>query len=106
MQSMLWGGRMGRKSSAVVRQTLEKVGLLFRDEAEFATGSYYANPTHNAAEASEALKSRFPEYTDPNIWPSPTILPGFQQAFKSLSRLIIDVGALLAKVFPNFPFHK
>lgn len=56
------------------------------------------NPTHDAAKVSEALKDKFPEYTDPNIWPSPSILPGFKEAFEKLAQLIVNVGALLAKV--------
>jgi len=61
-------------------------------------GSYYVNPTYNAAKASETLKAKFPEYTDPNIWPPSSVLPGFQETFEKLGRLIVDVGALLAKV--------
>jgi hypothetical protein len=61
-------------------------------------GSYYVNPTHNAANASEALKKEFPEYTDKNLWPPESVLPGFRDAFEKLGRLIVDVAALLAKV--------
>ena len=62
-------------------------------------GSYYVNPTHDAAKASDALKAKFPEYTDPNVWPPSSVLPGFKEAFERLGRLIVDVGALLAKVW-------
>jgi hypothetical protein len=61
-------------------------------------GSYYVNPTHDTMNASAELKRKFPEYTDPNLWPSSEVLPGFREAFEKLGRLIIDVGALLAKV--------
>jgi hypothetical protein len=45
------------------------------------------------------MKVRFPEYTDPNVWPPPDVLPGFQETFEALGKLIVDVGAALAKVF-------
>lgn len=61
-------------------------------------GSYYVNPTHDAAKASKELKDKFPEYTHPNVWPPPDVLPGFKEAFEALGRLIVDVGALLGKV--------
>jgi len=48
---------------------------------------------------SDDLKSRFPEYTDPNVWPSPDVLPGFKETFRELGRLIVQVGALLGRVF-------
>jgi hypothetical protein len=44
------------------------------------------------------LKDKFPEYTDPNVWPPSDVLPGFKEAFERLGRLIVDVGTLLAKV--------
>ena len=56
------------------------------------------NPKHDAAKASPALRAKFPEYTDPNIWPPANVLPGFKEAFEGLGGLIVDVGALLAKV--------
>ena len=66
--------------------------------SNLCAGSYYVNPTHNAAKASEALKKEFPEYTDENLWPPESVLPGFRDAFEKLGRLIVDVAALLAKV--------
>jgi len=68
--------------------------------ADHYLGSYYVNPIHDSAKASQALKDKFPEYTDPNVWPPSDVLPGFKEAFERLGRLIVDVGALLAKVFP------
>ncbi len=56
------------------------------------------NPTHDAAIASDEMKTRFPEYTDPNIWPPEKLLPGFRETFEQLAKLIVDVGALLAQV--------
>jgi hypothetical protein len=61
-------------------------------------GSYYANPTRDAAIASPEMKEIFPEYTEPNIWPSEDTLPGFRGAFERLSRLIIEIAMSLAIV--------
>ena len=68
-------------------------------------GSYYANPIQDAAVASDSLKAEFPEYTEPNMWPSEAVLPGFKKAFEDLGRLIVDVGALLAKVVPSCYYY-
>jgi hypothetical protein len=43
-------------------------------------------------------KRKFPEYTDPNLWPPSAVLPGFREAFEKLGKLIVDVGTQLAKV--------
>jgi len=75
-----------------------KVCCRTRSWSKLCTGSYYVNPTHNAARASEALKREFPEYTDANVWPPESVLPGFRDAFEKLGQLIVDVAALLAKV--------
>lgn len=63
------------------------------------------NPTHNAARASKSLKKEFPEYTDANVWPPESVLPGFRDAFEKLARLIVDVAALLAKVQPPWRIY-
>jgi hypothetical protein len=73
------------------------IGLVLNSPA----GSFYANPIRDAAIASSSLKAEFPEYTDPNIWPSEDVLPGFKDAFEKLGRLIVDVGVLLAKANPQ-----
>jgi len=44
------------------------------------------------------MRERFPEYTEPNVWPSEDVLPGFKEAFLELSGLILRVAAYLAKV--------
>ena len=64
-------------------------------------GSYYVNPVHDGARASESLRDKFPEYTEPNVWPGEDVLPGFKDAFESLGRMIVDVGVFLAKVPPH-----
>ena len=44
------------------------------------------------------MKEKFPEYTEPNVWPSEAVLPGFKEAFQKLSGLILQVATYLAKV--------
>jgi len=44
------------------------------------------------------MREKFPEYTEPNVWPSEDVLPGFKEAFLELSRLILRVGTYLAEV--------
>ena len=100
-RSMLWAGHTGRKSLAVDWLILGKVRISWGAVLNLLVGSYYANPIHGAAITSDSLKVEFPEYTEPNIWPSPAVLPGFKEAFENLGRLIVDVGALLAKVISS-----
>lgn len=67
-------------------------------------GSFYANPTEDAPcggggggaggpgeGISEDLMSQHPAYLRPNIWPRDS-LPQLEPAFKSLGRLVVDVG--------------
>lgn len=72
-------------------------------------GSYYANcafyvdPLLEAAPPSEAFsEDTFPEYLSPNVWPAPSVLPGFKPALKDLCSLIIDVAVLVARAMDRF----
>ncbi|KAF2664203.1 Clavaminate synthase-like protein [Microthyrium microscopicum] len=70
-------------------------------------GSYYVNCNPSFAETlSQAnLADRypsFPEYTAANVWPPEDALPGFEQAFKALCSLIIDVAALVARACDRY----
>ncbi|KAI9682218.1 MAG: hypothetical protein M1817_000272 [Caeruleum heppii] len=75
-------------------------------------GSYYVNCgdiyQHSTPQAasdstqSSDSASAFPEHTAPNIWPSPTILPHFQDTFESLCRIVIDVAALVARALDRY----
>lgn len=38
-----------------------------------------------------------PEMTSPNVWPDESVLPGFEQIFEELCRLIVDTAALVAR---------
>lgn len=44
----------------------------------------------------------FPEYTEPNIWPPESLLPGFRQTFEELCTLIIDTGVLVARACDRY----
>ena len=46
--------------------------------------------------------SDFSEYGGPNIWPPHDLLPGFQQKFKELCNLIIDVAILVARACDRY----
>lgn len=42
------------------------------------------------------------EYMGDNIWPREGLIPGFRQTFEELSKLIIDVASLVARVCDNY----
>ena len=44
----------------------------------------------------------FPEFTAPNIWPKQSSLPGFEELFKELCTLIIDVAVLVARACDRY----
>ncbi|CAM8928622.1 unnamed protein product [Rhodiola kirilowii] len=58
-------------------------------------GSFYANPIHDVPTTDESLIKRYPSYCGSNIWPV-NALPELETAFKTLGKLILDVGLLLA----------
>ncbi|KAG8623462.1 hypothetical protein KVT40_008438 [Elsinoe batatas] len=62
-------------------------------------GSYYASPVTSDTLSTKArtLYPSLPEYTAPNVWPSDSVLPGFQTTFHSLCDLIISTAVLVAK---------
>jgi hypothetical protein len=94
---------MGRRNSKVGKLIHEKVSQATDELLTGVSGSYYVNPKYDSAKAPPALRAKFPEYTDPNVWPPANVLPGFRVAFEGLSGLIVDVGALVAKVMT--PLH-
>lgn len=59
-------------------------------------GSYYANPMYDAPSTDAALIQKYPAFLHPNIWPQKH-LPELEPAFKDLGRLIVHVGALVAR---------
>lgn len=69
---------------------------VFEGRADLAKGSYYANPVHDVVTLDEVLIKQFPSYCSRNIWPSQH-LPHFREGFMNMSKLIVDVGALLGQ---------
>lgn len=72
-------------------------------------GSYYANcafyvdPTLSCAKpTTEFSEENFPEYLSPNLWPPNFVLPGFQQTFEDLCRVIIDTAVLVARACDKY----
>jgi len=63
---------------------------------DVAKGSFYANPLHDKPVSDEDLIKKFPSFLAPNIWPKDD-LPELEGAFKTLGKLVVDVGLLLAK---------
>jgi isopenicillin N synthase-like dioxygenase len=44
----------------------------------------------------------FPEYTAENVWPTKDLLPGFEETFRELCNLIIDIAALVARACDKY----
>lgn len=58
-------------------------------------GSFYANPLLDVPTTEAYEIERYPSYCGSNIWPGGA-LPEFEEAFKTLGKLIFDVGLLVA----------
>ena len=68
-------------------------------------GSYYVNcATGFEAQQSHVAEKypSFPEYTAANVWPPEDILPGFEQTFRELCNLIIEVAVLVARACDKY----
>ncbi|KAJ4366416.1 hypothetical protein N0V83_008052 [Neocucurbitaria cava] len=68
-------------------------------------GSYYVNCASSFEEQQKAVAQKypsFPEYTAPNVWPSEELLPGFEETFRELCTLIIDIAALVARACDKY----
>ncbi|KAH7138652.1 hypothetical protein B0J11DRAFT_22074 [Dendryphion nanum] len=68
-------------------------------------GSYYVNcaPSFDEHQDSVAKKyPAFPEYTAPNVWPAKELLPDFEDTFRQLCTLIIDIAALVARACDKY----
>ncbi|GAB5033508.1 Hypothetical protein NocV09_01400420 [Nannochloropsis oceanica] len=63
---------------------------------DWLKGSFYANPLHDNPSTDQDLIDRYPAFLHPNIWPSKDV-PALESAFKDLGKLIVDVGAMVAK---------
>ncbi|XP_044472355.1 uncharacterized protein LOC123200989 [Mangifera indica] len=58
-------------------------------------GSFYANPVLDVPTTDPSLIQWYPSYCGSNIWPD-SALPELEGAFKSLGKLILDVGLMVA----------
>lgn len=68
-------------------------------------GSYYVNCAPGFESQQEAVAEQypsFPEYTAPNVWPSEELLPGFEETFRELCNLIIDIAGLVARACDKY----
>jgi isopenicillin N synthase-like dioxygenase len=64
---------------------------------DYSKGSYYANPLHDVVTDDPAVVAAFPAFCSPNVWPAEADVPGFEEAFKALGRLIVAAGVLVAR---------
>ncbi len=69
----------------------EKLG----DTPDFAKGSYYGNPLHDAA-GNDDLRAKYPFFYPKNIWPGAD-LPELEPAFKELGTIMHRAVVLLTK---------
>jgi len=66
-------------------------------------GSYYANPVVDEPDVSKELRDTYPEYYGKNIWPEGVkAVENFESSFKSLGRLVFDIGCDLAAACQPF----
>jgi isopenicillin N synthase-like dioxygenase len=68
-------------------------------------GSYYVNCAPGFEKQQRSVEEKypsFPEYTAPNVWPSEELLPGFEETFRELCTLIIDIAALVARACDKY----
>jgi isopenicillin N synthase-like dioxygenase len=68
-------------------------------------GSYYVNCAPGFEDQQQAVAAKYPsfsEYTAPNVWPSEELLPGFEQTFRELCTLIIDIAVLVARACDKY----
>lgn len=71
-------------------------------------GSYYAQPIHDSELEAKAkrLYPHVPEFTTENVWPNESVLPGFEEVFETLCRLIVDVAAVVARNCDRYGVEK
>lgn len=51
---------------------------------------------------SSSRSPQYHEYMGENIWPREDLLPGFRQTFEELSKLVIDIASLVARVCDDY----
>lgn len=68
-------------------------------------GSYYVNCASAFEQQQKSVAEKypsFPEYTAPNVWPSEELLPGFEETFRELCTLIIEIAVLVARACDKY----
>ena len=66
-------------------------------------GSYYVNCSFNQkSNFDNTYGPNVPGYTEPNIWPRESLLPGFRQTFEELCTLIIESAILVARACDRY----
>ncbi|KAK4132385.1 Clavaminate synthase-like protein [Trichocladium antarcticum] len=69
----------------------------------YANCAFYVDPALACAAPTEQFNpDNFPEYLSPNIWPGEDTLPGFQDTFEELCRVIIDTAVLVARACDRY----
>ena len=68
--------------------------------ADFAKGSYYANPIHDKPTDNQELMDKYPGSYTPNIWPKE--VPEFESSFKELGQTIYIIGLLVLMYCDNY----
>ena len=69
----------------------------------YANCAFYVDPSLSCAKPTpEFSPENFPEYLSPNMWPTNATLPGFQETFEDLCRVIIDTAALVARACDKY----
>lgn len=82
------------------KETLKSGAYDSLKSSYYVNCAFYQNPA--LQNASVTLHPDFPEYTESNIWPSESILPGFRQTFEELCTLIIDTAVLVARACDRY----
>jgi len=77
----------------------------FNGVPDLLKGSFYANPTMDVPTTDPELIRQHPANCSPNIWPPEAALPGFADAFKSLGKLMVEVGSLVATQCDKYVVH-
>jgi isopenicillin N synthase-like dioxygenase len=68
-------------------------------------GSYYVNCAPGFEKQQQSVAEKYPsfsEYTAPNVWPAKELLPSFEDIFRELCMLIIDIAALVARACDKY----
>jgi len=67
---------------------------IFDGQADFAKGSFYANPQYDEPFTDKEIIKKYPAFAHPNIWPNQD-LPELRPSFLELGTLICQVGELV-----------